>query len=259
MARICPDGRRIMPRPRARRCSPARMCAAPGRSERVLDRALAAHRDAMDAGDSALGRRIGNSPALAVADLRRSAGRNRVARIAAAMLVAGMLGGAIDLVLPRAARSRTDMAMLDPLDRPRRRRYAMNAATGSLRRRWPAFALIASLILNGFLVGMMVTDSLKPHRGPLRRTRSPASSFGGLPTGCPKRRWNRSPPTCSGSARDVTEARSTRPARLAGRDHAARRRARAGPRGHRRAACLAAGGGRRPCRRRCSAPPTMPC
>lgn len=42
----------------------------------------------------------------------------------------------------------------------------MSAATGSLRRRWPAFALIASLILNGFLVGMMVADSLKPHRGP---------------------------------------------------------------------------------------------
>jgi uncharacterized membrane protein len=33
-----------------------------------------------------------------------------------------------------------------------------------LKRRWPAVALVASLILNGFLVGMLVADSLKPRR-----------------------------------------------------------------------------------------------
>ena len=34
-----------------------------------------------------------------------------------------------------------------------------------LARRWPAVALVVSLILNGFLIGMLVTDSLKPRRG----------------------------------------------------------------------------------------------
>jgi hypothetical protein len=33
------------------------------------------------------------------------------------------------------------------------------------RRRWPAFALAASLILNGFLLGMIAVDWLKPRRG----------------------------------------------------------------------------------------------
>ena len=32
-------------------------------------------------------------------------------------------------------------------------------------------ALVASLVLNGFLIGMLVTDSLQPARGPLRRAR----------------------------------------------------------------------------------------
>ncbi len=34
-----------------------------------------------------------------------------------------------------------------------------------LRRRWPAVALVASLLLNGFLIGMFATDALRPHRG----------------------------------------------------------------------------------------------
>jgi len=34
-------------------------------------------------------------------------------------------------------------------------------------RRWPAVALVASLVLNGFLVGMVATDALRPHRGAL--------------------------------------------------------------------------------------------
>jgi uncharacterized membrane protein len=40
----------------------------------------------------------------------------------------------------------------------------MSAFTALLRRRWPAFLLIASLVLNGFLVGMFVADWLKPRR-----------------------------------------------------------------------------------------------
>jgi hypothetical protein len=34
-----------------------------------------------------------------------------------------------------------------------------------LRRRWPAMALVASLVLNGFLVGMLAADWVKPRRG----------------------------------------------------------------------------------------------
>ena len=36
---------------------------------------------------------------------------------------------------------------------------------GFIRQRWPALALVASLVLNGFLAGMIATDSLKPRRG----------------------------------------------------------------------------------------------
>lgn len=41
----------------------------------------------------------------------------------------------------------------------------MNAASGLARSRWPAVALVASLVLNGFLAGMILTDMLRPHRG----------------------------------------------------------------------------------------------
>ena len=40
----------------------------------------------------------------------------------------------------------------------------MNGAPSLLRGRWPAIALVASLVLNGFLVGMLVAGSLRPHR-----------------------------------------------------------------------------------------------
>ena len=40
----------------------------------------------------------------------------------------------------------------------------MNGLAAFLRRRWPAVALVASLVLNGFLLGMIVADSLRPHR-----------------------------------------------------------------------------------------------
>ena len=38
-------------------------------------------------------------------------------------------------------------------------------APDTLRRRWPAIALVASLVLNGFLAGMVAVDWLKPRRG----------------------------------------------------------------------------------------------
>ena len=41
----------------------------------------------------------------------------------------------------------------------------MSGHSAFLRRRWPAVALVASLVLNGFLVGMLATDALRPHRG----------------------------------------------------------------------------------------------
>ena len=37
--------------------------------------------------------------------------------------------------------------------------------TATLRRRWPAIALVASLVLNAFLIGMVAVDWLKPRRG----------------------------------------------------------------------------------------------
>jgi hypothetical protein len=44
-------------------------------------------------------------------------------------------------------------------------RGAMSGLSVFLRRRWPAVALVASLVLNGFLIGMLATDALRPHRG----------------------------------------------------------------------------------------------
>jgi hypothetical protein len=41
----------------------------------------------------------------------------------------------------------------------------MNGFAGTLRRRWPAIALVASLVLNGFLIGLLATDWLKPRGG----------------------------------------------------------------------------------------------
>jgi uncharacterized membrane protein len=41
----------------------------------------------------------------------------------------------------------------------------MNNAAEFLKQRWPAVLLVASLILNGFLVGMIAVDYFKPHRG----------------------------------------------------------------------------------------------
>jgi uncharacterized membrane protein len=41
----------------------------------------------------------------------------------------------------------------------------MSAAPTIRKWRWPAVALIASLVLNGFLIGMLVTNAFVPHRG----------------------------------------------------------------------------------------------
>jgi uncharacterized membrane protein len=41
----------------------------------------------------------------------------------------------------------------------------MSGAAAFLERRWPAVLLVASLLLNGFLIGMFAVDYLKPHRG----------------------------------------------------------------------------------------------
>ena len=40
----------------------------------------------------------------------------------------------------------------------------MNGVAGFLRRRWPAVALVASLVLNGFFIGMFAVDALKHRR-----------------------------------------------------------------------------------------------
>jgi hypothetical protein len=83
--------------------------------ERIFDHDLAEHREMLD-------REIAG--AHAVAQLKRNLMRHAAGplagmdwrRIAAAVLVAGMLGGALDLMLPDAPTDQTDIAVLDPLD-----------------------------------------------------------------------------------------------------------------------------------------------
>jgi uncharacterized membrane protein len=41
----------------------------------------------------------------------------------------------------------------------------MSGAAAFLERRWPSVLLVASLLLNGFLIGMFAVDYMKPHRG----------------------------------------------------------------------------------------------
>lgn len=52
----------------------------------------------------------------------------------------------------------------------------MSALPGFVRRRWPAIALVASLVLNGFLIGMIATEAFRPHRSH-RQQGSRALSF----------------------------------------------------------------------------------
>ena len=83
--------------------------------ERIFDSDLAEHRKMLD-------REIADAHTIARLRrrlLRRTAGPlagMNWRRIAAAVLVAGMLGGALDLVLPDASADQTDIAILDPLD-----------------------------------------------------------------------------------------------------------------------------------------------
>lgn len=44
----------------------------------------------------------------------------------------------------------------------------MSGLLAFCRNRWPALALVASLVLNGFLIGLMTVDSVRPHRDPDR-------------------------------------------------------------------------------------------
>jgi hypothetical protein len=83
--------------------------------ERIFDRDLADYRAALEREIAEAhtiarlkGRLIGNlAGPLAGMDWRR---------IAAAVLIAGMLGGALDLMLPDTSADQTDIAILDPLD-----------------------------------------------------------------------------------------------------------------------------------------------
>jgi hypothetical protein len=82
--------------------------------ERIFDSDLVEHREMLD-------REIAG--ARTVARLKRRLLRNAAGplagmdwrRIAAAVIIAGMLGGALDLMLPDAG-DQTDIAILDPLD-----------------------------------------------------------------------------------------------------------------------------------------------
>lgn len=83
--------------------------------ERIFDSDLAEHREMLDheiAGAHTLAR------------LKRSLARHSSGplagmdwrRLAAAVLIAGMVGGALDLMLPDTVADQTDIAILDPLD-----------------------------------------------------------------------------------------------------------------------------------------------
>jgi len=83
-------------------------------SERSLDQKLAMHRDALD--DEMA--RSGGFARLRKNLVRRSAGPiSGLAwrRVAAGVLIAGMLGGALDLMLPERPAEPIDVALVDPL------------------------------------------------------------------------------------------------------------------------------------------------
>jgi hypothetical protein len=83
--------------------------------ERVFDRDLAEHRAALE-------REIAGANIVAhlrrslISDIAGSLAGMAWRRIAAAVIVAGMLGGALDLMLPDSGADQTDIAILDPLD-----------------------------------------------------------------------------------------------------------------------------------------------
>jgi len=83
--------------------------------ERIFDGDLTEHREMLD-------REVAG--AHTIARVKRGLARHAAGplagmdwrRIAAAVLVAGLLGGALDLMLPDASVEQTDIAILDPLD-----------------------------------------------------------------------------------------------------------------------------------------------
>ena len=104
---------------RGRRCSPSRISAAPGRRSASSTASLRTRRAELDG-------EIARAGAVERVAARRSArlaagplAGMRWRRIAAAVLIAGMLGGAIDLMLAergRADRPRWRMSIRSPLD-----------------------------------------------------------------------------------------------------------------------------------------------
>ena len=111
----------------------------------------------------------------------------------------------------------------------------MSAASAFLRRRWPAVALVASLVLNGFLIGMLATDALRPHRGAFNGERFARFELRRFDERLPKDAVDR----IAASLMPLAPAFDKRLAKLRdlrARDHAARRGSRARPRRDRRAA-----------------------
>lgn len=82
--------------------------------ERDLDRAVREHREALDAGIAASGA-LGRVRSRTLARLPAPPAGLRWQRIAAAVLVAGMLGGMLDVFLTERATATADIVMLDPL------------------------------------------------------------------------------------------------------------------------------------------------
>ncbi len=106
----------------------------------------------------------------------------------------------------------------------------MSGLPDFLRKRWPALLLVASLVLNGFFVGMFVVDSLKHDRHGFSGDR--------LATFELRRFDDRLPPAAvdkvAGELKPLgpeLEAAAEGDARYPRGNHAARRRARARPRG----------------------------
>ena len=170
---------------RARRCSPIRNFAAPGKASASSTARSAAHRDVDRPEIARSGAASRNAPAPAVAAAADPLAGIAWRRVAAAMLVAGMLGGAIDLVLPEPRR--IDRHGHARSARPARRiGYAMSAATVPARRRWPAVALVASLVAERLPHRHAGDRFAEAASRRFRRTRSPASSCAASTTGCPK-------------------------------------------------------------------------
>jgi hypothetical protein len=83
--------------------------------ERIFDCDLAEHREALDR-DIASDRTVARLQRRLVRDFAGRLAGMDWRRIAAAVVIAGMLGGALDLMLPDTRSDQTEIAILDPLD-----------------------------------------------------------------------------------------------------------------------------------------------